>query len=272
MLLSPQLVHRYLSALGVSRRQPSFSALRELVTAHLTHIPFENVSKLYNRKHHGLNGLPSLDLYLDGIERYHFGGTCYSNNFHFYTLLTNLGYEVKLCAADMRTPGVHAVILAAVDGREYLIDAGFAAPLLEPLPRDLTSDYVIALGRDRFVLKPQDATGCSRLELFRDGQFRHTYVVKPEPRKIADFSDVIAASFRPDATFLNCLLLTRFSPGRAVMIHNLTMVDSVADECTVQRFSSHNELIRKIEERFEMPKSILAEAVNELGELQDAWT
>ena len=100
-------------------------------------------------------GVPSIDLYLDGIENYRFGGTCYSNNFHFYSLLRTLGYEVKLSAADMKTPGVHAVILAACEGREYLIDPGYAAPFLSPLPRDLAKDYVITLGRDRYVLKPQ---------------------------------------------------------------------------------------------------------------------
>jgi arylamine N-acetyltransferase len=73
---------------------------------HLTRVPFENISKLYKQQHHGLTGLPSIELYLDGIERYHFGGTCYSNNFHFYSLLAALGYDVKLCAADTKTPDV----------------------------------------------------------------------------------------------------------------------------------------------------------------------
>ncbi len=50
------------------------------------------------------------------------------------------------------------------------------------------------------------------------------------------------------------------------------MVESVADEYTVQQLSSGYELFGKIEERFEMPKSIVAEAVKELGELHDAWT
>ena len=129
--------------LGVSRRGPTPEALRELVAAHLTRVPFENISKLYNRKHHDLADLPPLQLYLDGIERYHFGGTCYSNNFHFYSLLASLRYDVKLCAADMRTPDVHAVIMVNVDGREYLVDAGYGAPFLSPLPRDLATEYIV---------------------------------------------------------------------------------------------------------------------------------
>jgi arylamine N-acetyltransferase len=39
-------VERYLAALGVPRREPSPPALAELVFAHVTRVPFENVSKL----------------------------------------------------------------------------------------------------------------------------------------------------------------------------------------------------------------------------------
>ncbi len=67
------LYDRYLHLLGVERETPSLDALTRLVRAHLYHVPFENVSKLYNRKRLGFIGLPSLEQYLDGIEHHHFG-------------------------------------------------------------------------------------------------------------------------------------------------------------------------------------------------------
>lgn len=76
------LLERYLNLLGVQRRKPSLDALCELVQAHLMRVPFENISKLYYKKHQGLRGLRSLELFLDGIERFHFGGTCYTNNYY----------------------------------------------------------------------------------------------------------------------------------------------------------------------------------------------
>jgi arylamine N-acetyltransferase len=270
--LAPDLVRRYLAVLGVSRREPTPEALRELVAAQLTRVPFENISKLYNRKHHGLNGVPSLPLFLEGIERYHFGGTCYTNNFHLYSLLATLGYEAKLCAADMRQPAVHAVILVTLDGHEYLVDAGYGAPFLAPLPRDLATDHVITLGRDRYVLKPQDASGRSRLDLYRDGQLKHGYLVKPAARSIEDFAQVIAESFRPDATFLNALLLTRFYPGHSVMIHNFTLIESRGSESIVRSLANEDELVATVAERFDMPWEVVTEAVSELGDLQDPWT
>jgi N-hydroxyarylamine O-acetyltransferase len=268
---APELISRYLAVLGVSRREPTPEALRELVAAQLTRVPFENISKLYNRKHHDLAGLPPLQLYLDGIERYHFGGTCYSNNFHFYSLLATLGYAVKLCGADMTNPDVHLVTLVELDGREYLVDAGYGAPFLSPLPRDLATDYVITLGRDRYVLRPQDANSRSRLELYRDGRLKHGYLAKPAARRIEEFRQVIAESFRPDATFLNSLLLTRFYSDRAVMIHNLTLVESHGSESIVRSLASRDQLVAEVEEHFEMPRAIVAEAVTELGDLQDPW-
>ncbi len=270
--LAPELVRRYVAALGVAQQEPALGALHELVAAHLTHVTFENISKLYNRKHHGLAGLPSIELYLDGIERYHFGGTCYANNFHFYSLLSTLGYSVKLCAADMTNPDVHMVIMVNLDGREYLVDAGYGAPFLSPMPRDLANDYVVELGRDRYVLKPQDGHGRSRLGLYRDGQQKHGYVAKPEARRIEEFRQVIAESFRPDATFLNSLLLARFYANRAVMIHNLMLVESQGSESIVRSLASRDQLVATVEEHFEMPRAIVAEVVNELGDLQDPWT
>jgi N-hydroxyarylamine O-acetyltransferase len=270
LLDKPQL-ERYLTALGVSRREPTLAALEELVAAHLARIPFENVSKLYYRKRYGLAGAPDIERFLDGVEQYHFGGTCYTNNSHFFRLLSSLGYDVKLCAADMKAPAVHAVIVLLMGGREYLIDAGYAAPFCHPLPRDSKTDYVLALGRDRYVLKPQDAEGASSLELYREGELKHRYVARPMPRRIEDFSGVIADSFRSDATFLNSLLVTRAWHDRSVMVHNLTLIESHGSGYTIHTLAGRHELVAKVEEFFGIPRGIVAEAVAELRELQDPW-
>ena len=275
MLAAPlpqDVVARYLAVLDVPRMDPSLQDLRALVAAHLTRIPFENISKLFYRKRLNLTDLPGISLYLDGIEKYHFGGTCYSNNYYFHLLLRSLGYEAKLCAADMKTPAIHALNMITIDGREYLADTGYAAPLLDPIPRDLETDYEIRMGRDRYVLKPQDSNSCSRLELYRDGALRHGYLAKPAARKIGDFSEVIAASFSANATFLNSILLARFYPGRSVVIHNLALIESDKDRSNIYALASRDDLIAAIEQHFGMPQDIVREAVNGLGVLQDAWT
>jgi arylamine N-acetyltransferase len=264
------LVDRYLQLLRVTRKNPGLEALSELVFAHLTRVPFENISKLYRWKRLGQTTLPTLDQFLDGIAQHHFGGTCYCNNFHFYSLLAELQYQIKLCAADMSTPDVHMASVVCIDGREYLVDVGYAAPFLMPIPLDSGADYILRLGRDRYVLKPKNELGQSRLELYRDGSLKHGYLLKPMPRSIDDFQQVIADSFKPTATFLNSILLARFSQDRSLVIHNFTLIESQGCQWAT-RTLARDQIALEICKQFGMPIEIVAVAIEKLQNLQDAW-
>jgi len=142
-MVDHRLLSRYLAVLGVEEAEPTLALLERLVFAQLTRVPFENISKLYLRRERGATTIPSLAEHLDGIESRGFGGTCYANNFHFFTLLEGLGYDVRLCGADMSEPDVHMVSTLRLDRRELLVDVGYAAPFLEPLPR-YCSRYLIS--------------------------------------------------------------------------------------------------------------------------------
>ena len=269
--MRPKFLGRYLRLLGVSSRRPSVDSLHERVQAQVCRVPFENISKLYYKMHRDLRALPGLELFLDGIERFNFGGTCYANNYYFYQLLANLGYPAMLCGADMSTPNAHLVSMIDLEKRQYLVDVGYAAPFVAPLPRDLATDHVIALGRDRYVLKPQDAAGRSRLELYRDGNLKHGYVARPVPRQIGDFEPVIADSYRDEATFMNAILLARFFPGRSLVIHNLTVIESRGTGSSVRAIADRSELVQEISGGFGIPPRFTRDVVNELGPLGDAW-
>ncbi len=58
---SDDLFDRYLRLLGVTRRRPGLEALREITLAHLTRVPFENLSKLLVRNRPAQHGLPGLE-------------------------------------------------------------------------------------------------------------------------------------------------------------------------------------------------------------------
>jgi arylamine N-acetyltransferase len=268
--MQQDLLGRYLAVLGVEKQEPSLTALNELVRAHMLRVPFENVSKLYYRKR-GIQGLPDLERYLDGIERFHFGGTCYANNYYLYQLLANLGYPATLCGADMSNPDVHLVVMLTLRQRQFMVDAGYAAPFLTPLPRDLNTDYVVTLGRDRYVLKPQDTLGRSRLELYRDGTLKHSYLAKPTPRDIREFERVIAESYREEATFMNALLLARFLADSSIVIHNLTVIESRGTVSASRTLNSREELVRAIAEYFDIPEEVAREAEKQVTRLEDAW-
>jgi arylamine N-acetyltransferase len=257
----------YLHLLGVSHQPPSLAALMELVAAHLYTAPFENVSKVYYKKHLGLNGIPSLEQYLDGMEYCHFGGTCYSNNFYLNQLLRYLGYNVRLCGADMNNPDVHLVNIVEVDSREFLVDVGYGAPFDRPLPRDLTSEYVLTHGRNQYVLKPQDTRGYSSLETIRDGQIKHGYWTKPAPRQIEEFCDVITQSYRAEATFMNSLLIARFFPERSLVVRNFTVTETTGSDSQTFTLSTNEALAAYITEHFEMPQAIVLDVLSELREM-----
>ena len=271
MSLTHSEVRRYLMLLGVPESEPSLEALKAIVRAHLVKVPFENVSKLYRWKTSGARELPDCTRFLDGIERNHFGGTCYTNNYHLNQLLTSLGYDAVLCGAEMSKPDVHIVSISRIAGKEYIVDAGYAAPFLEPLPRDLPSDHVISLGTDRYVLSPKDATGHSQLTLYRDGVVQHGYRVNPVPRRIEEFSNVIADSFRPDATFMNAVLLVKFGAGCSTVLHNMTHIE--CNGTTVRRtsFRTVEDLMAAIQKYFSISPSISQIALDGVSLHQDAW-
>ena len=269
--MQPVIIKRYLKILGLPQKEPSLAALNALVQAHLFRIPFENISKLYYKKKLGLLGIPAFEQYLDGIERYHFGGTCYSNNYYLNQLLAALGYQVILCSADMSQPDVHMVSIVSLEQHEYLVDVGYGAPFPSPMPRDLVVDTVIELGHDRYVLKPQDARGFSRMDMYWDGTLTHGYTVKPFPRQIGYFEDVIAASFRPPATFMNALLVARFFPNGSIVVHNLALVESHGAESSYRSLGSLDELAQVVQENFEIPVDVTSEAVEGLGEFGNVW-
>lgn len=271
--MNRHVAERYLRVLGIPRREPGTGALFELVRAHMLRIPFENLSKLYYLKRFGLRDVPDLDLYLDGIERFHFGGTCYSSNFYLCQLLAHLGYEARLCGADMSKPDVHMATIVSIEKREYLVDVGYAAPFLSPLPRDLAFDHTVELGRDRYVLRPQDERGQSRVELFRDGNLKHGYVVKPNARSIQEFGHIVADSYRDEATFMNALLLARFYPNRSVVIHNLALIESHDGSSSIRALGGRDELVQSVYDCFAIPREVTREVLDDLGQLGgDAWS
>jgi len=260
----PETFARYLSILGVEAESPGVEHLSRLVHAQVTRGPFENISKLWLKKTRGATSIPSLEEHLDGIEHRNFGGTCYANNPFFALLLRHLGYDVTICGADMSKPDVHVVSIVRLDGREYLVDVGYGAPFYSPMPRDLIPDLEIAFGTSRFVLHSQDLSGRSKMDMYRGDELIHGYLVKPEPRKIADFEKVIRDSYSTHATFMNVLVVERFFTGRSVRFHNLTLSESTPETTMITQLADREELVEAVEHLCEIDIDIVREAIADI--------
>jgi arylamine N-acetyltransferase len=128
------------------------------------------------------------------------------------------------------------------------------------------------LGYDRYVLKPKDPNNCSRLELYREGGMKHSYLAKPYPKKINDFLPAINNSYRDDATFMNSILLAHFLPDQWIMIHNQTLISHKGTQSTIENLSDIYQIAKKIESYFLIPESIVLDTISDMEFAGDAWT
>jgi len=172
----------------------------------------------------------------------------------------------------MNNPDVHLVSIVNIENREFLIDIGYAAPFSEPIPLDLSNDYIISMGCDRFILKPQNNDKQSHLELYRNGKLIHGYRVNPMERKINEFRQVIKDSFKEGSTFMNTLLLTRFYSRSFIIIHNLSIIESSGKVSKKYSIDSIEQLTLVINKYFNIPKSIVMESIDKLQMQKNAWS
>jgi arylamine N-acetyltransferase len=263
------LFDKYLKLIGVEAAVPSFELLCRLVKAHIIKIPFENISKLLFIKQ-GMNYIPDLSTFLEGIEKYNFGGTCYSNNYYLYLLLEHLGFDVKFCGADMKNPDVHLISMVKIDATEYIVDGGYAAPFLKPLSRDLKRDYIIRNGNEKYLIKPKDENGKTKVEHYDNNELKHWYTAKPRPRKIEEFRKVIEDSYADDATFMNALRIASFSENGSMALKNLMLTETKATSTRTIKIK-RDEIPAVVLEKFGMPEYLVKESVESIKELKDIY-
>jgi len=263
------LFKKYLSLLEVEKAEPSLALLKKIVKAHLIKVPFENISKLYY-KQQGKNYFPELPQYLDDIDMHNFGGTCYANNYYLYLLLEHLGFDIKLCGADMRQPDVHVISMVDINRREFVVDCGYAAPFLSPLPADLNEDYCINFGNEKYIIRPRDESGRIKVEQYSDDKLQHWYAANTQPREIDDFSKVIADSYSNDAVFMNAIRITKFSESGSFVLKNLLYTETAGSESATKKLS-RDELPDFVSEKFDMPANLVREAVAFVKELKDIY-
>ncbi len=263
---------RYLRLLGIEKEKPDYKYLQKIIHAHLSKIPFENISKLYYKKRYGYKELIDFQLYLDGIEKFGFGGTCYSINSYLNLLLQWLGFEVKLCGADMKKPNVHVMNIVNIEKREFIVDLGYAAPFSVPLPLGLRNDYVLTMGIDKYILKTQSPNNSPGIELYRNGELRHGYQVNTRARMISDFKKVIEDSFNKDATFMNALLLTRYDGKKFIVVHNMTLLKSFGEITETYEIRSIEQLASIINNYFGIPKPMVIESIEGIQLQKNGWS
>ena len=250
---------RYLNLLGLDSPPAGLEGLRQLVHAHITRVPFENVSKLLLFDRERAESVTTLEEFLDGLEHHDLGGTCYTANPALAELLRALGYQADLLSADMNNPHVHSCLRVHLDRRQYHVDVGNAAPFLEPFPLDALP-YEFARGEMKWIFDCAE-DGRVRCRVFSVGGHVHGYIANEQPFAAEDFGHIVEDSFQPGRTFMSLLRLVRIFPEHTVELKNRTLRLHRGSSTTEATFNDMSELRGAVDEQFLMPRCPVEKAV-----------
>jgi arylamine N-acetyltransferase len=257
---------KYMDILNLKTEAPSYNFLCRIVKAHLFRIPFENISKLL-QKNKGMAYIPDFPEYLTGIEKFNFGGTCYANNYYLYRLLEHLGFRIRLCGADMKNPDVHLISIVDFGSQEYIADAGYAAPFLLPLPRYLKKNFLILYGNEKYIVKPKDKLGNTKVEQYSGSRLHLWYTVKPQSRKIGEFRKVIEDSYADDALFMNTLRVVRFNENGYCSLRNSSLTELNRGKYSVTDLRK-DQLSGLIQQKFGIPERLAEEGLSRIYNIE----
>jgi N-hydroxyarylamine O-acetyltransferase len=167
----------YLRRIGYrAEGRTSRENLERLVLHHTETMPFENLSPLLGEE-------VSLDIESleDKMVRRGRGGYCFEQNLLFWSVLRELGYQVRGLGARVRwglpsevmTPRGHMLLLVPLDAERYVVDVGFGL---------LTLTAPVALVPDVEQQTPHGpvrittAGDCYELQARSEAQWRTVYL------------------------------------------------------------------------------------------------
>jgi N-hydroxyarylamine O-acetyltransferase len=263
----------YLARIGFDgERAPTVRTLHELVRAHTTAIPFENLEIILGRS------IP-LDLATlqDKIVRRRRGGYCYENVGLFAAALERLGFgvtglsgRVSMGAGAGLRPATHALLRVTTtdDDRVWLCDVGFGAGPLAPFElSSKTGEF--AAGEWKFRLERTRGELDSELWVLhqygRDGWIdRHSFTLNPQYRiDYAVGNHFVSTS--PRSPFTTRPYVQRFHPDAHHVLDGTTFVTEYPDGTSDTRELEPAELPKILAEVFDIDltdddAAVLAEA------------
>ena len=252
----------YLGRIGYTGpREPTLVALRGLVAAHTTTIPFENLDAVLGRP------VPlDLETLQDKLVRQRRGGYCYENVTVFAAALERFGFGVTgltgrvTKGAGRLHPATHALLRVTVsdDDRVWLVDVGFGAGPLEPYPL-IDSPDEFRLGDWRFRLQRQ--YGELDTEHWVLHQFagqgwvdRYTFTLAPQYRVDYQVGNHFVAT-SPHSPFTRRPFLQRFHPDAHHILDGRILTTEHPDGSSSSRETELAELPEVMAEIFDIELS-----------------
>jgi hypothetical protein len=210
--LPPDLTRAVLAYLGVPSAPPTLDFLETLVAAYPRAVPWESAFRIAKRaRTPNTADCPRWpdEFWSDAMARGG-GGTCFENNYAFFSLLRSLGYEGYLTINNMEEKvGCHAAIVLHVNGERWLVDGGI--PLYVPLRIDPS----IPTRRDSpfhtYTVRP-DGEGVYQVERTRHPK-PNCYTLIDVPVPDAAYRAATTADYGTDGLFLDRVIITKVVNG-----------------------------------------------------------
>lgn len=160
-----------------------------LQRAHLLRVPFENLDIHYKNKI-----ILDMDIIFEKIVNRQRGGFCYELNSLFYTLLKEIGFNVRIISARVYSEkeqygkeNDHMAILANIGTEQFLVDVGFGKFSLQPLPLKFNKTLVDDYGK--FVFDNYDKDYL-RVCQQKNNVLAPQYIFSKKQHKLSEFKDM----------------------------------------------------------------------------------
>lgn len=211
---------------------PNAETLRELQTAHLFAVPFENLSI-----HAGEPIVLEPRALFEKIVERRRGGFCYELNGLFGVLLQALGFEVTMLSAGVANAAEgfgpnfdHMALLVELDER-WLVDVGFGDSVREPLLLDSRDEQ--RKGREVYRLTDDGhfLTFMQRKDLGQSPpDWKPQYRFTLAPRRFSDYGEMcLYHQTSPQSHFTKGRVCTRATPNGRVTLSEMRFITTTLD-------------------------------------------
>lgn len=248
-------VDAYLARIGYAGpRTPVRETLAGILRAHVQAIPFENLDVLLGRPIR--TDAESVTRKLVHDRR---GGYCFEQNHLLLYALRALGFAAEPMIARVRwqvpaetpTPLTHMLVRVALDGRDWLADAGMGSLSLTA-PLEMRDGLEQDTPHDRRRLVRCD--GHLVQQVLFDGAWQDVHVFRPETAAPVDLElGNWYSHTHPQAHFRNNLLAARATPdGRRTLFNREFTQRSRDGTATRRTLATPDELLAVLAEQFDL--------------------
>ncbi|MFA1822632.1 arylamine N-acetyltransferase [Virgibacillus oceani] len=263
----------YLHYIKVPVRNPSYEYLKEISTAHLNRIPFENISTLLHYKKFHKNGklLQDEQKFVKQLYQRNMGGTCYVINSSFHQLLNQLGFRSRYTLLG----GGHMALLIRLPGEEeeVYVDVGNGSPFFDPVRLETDSNNVSQFGGLEVRLRPEDEPGTYKYYRSVNGKLITELVWSFDTKKryqFDDFQPAIRKYFQPGGLFtsaLRCQIWQLHQKRSLSLVNNVLSIRYSDGKAEKRVLKDTHEIRDVIDHEFNLPKLPVESAIEILGEL-----